>query len=52
MTRERADDPAAKRLAERLGEVLPRLKWGIGRAVRRVLKNDPDSVRKPGRLAR
>jgi IS5 family transposase len=37
----RADDPGARRLAERLGEVLPRLKWGIGQAERRVLKNDP-----------
>jgi transposase, IS5 family len=35
------DDPAARRLAERLGEVLPRLKQGIGQAERRVLKNDP-----------
>jgi IS5 family transposase len=35
------DDPGARRLAERLGEVLPRLKQGIGQAERRVLKNDP-----------
>ncbi len=39
--RERADDPGARRLAERLEEVLPRLKQGIGQAERRVLKNDP-----------
>ena len=39
--RERADDPAARRLADRLGEVLPQLKRGIGQAVRRVIKNDP-----------
>ena len=37
----RGDDPRARRLAERLGEVLPRLKRGIGQAERRVLKNDP-----------
>ena len=36
-----ADDPKARRLAEHLGEVLPRLKQGIGQAKRRVLKNDP-----------
>jgi IS5 family transposase len=35
------DAPAARRLADRLGEVLPRLKQGIGQAERRVLKNDP-----------
>jgi IS5 family transposase len=35
------DDPGAKRLAERLGEVLPRLKQGIRQAERRVLENDP-----------
>jgi len=35
------DDPAARRLAGRLGEVLPRLKQGIGQAERRVLENDP-----------
>src|SRR4051812_37975837 len=35
------DDAGAQRLAERLGEVLPRLKRGIGQAERRVLKNDP-----------
>ena len=39
--RGRADDPAARRLAERLGEVLPRLKQGIRQAERRVLKDDP-----------
>src|SRR5215218_1214025 len=33
--RERADDPGARRLAERSGEVLPRLKRGIGQAERR-----------------
>ncbi len=38
---DRADEPGARRLAERLGEVLPRLKRGIGQAERRVLKNDP-----------
>jgi transposase, IS5 family len=37
----RADDPGARRLAERLGEVLPRLKRGVGQAERRVLKGDP-----------
>ncbi len=36
-----AHDPKAKRLAERLGEVLPQLKQGIAQAVRRVLENDP-----------
>jgi IS5 family transposase len=35
------DDPGARRLAERLGEVLPRLKQGIRQAERRVLENDP-----------
>jgi IS5 family transposase len=35
------DDAGARRLAERSGEVLPRLKRGIGQAERRVLKNDP-----------
>jgi IS5 family transposase len=35
------DDPAARRLAERLGEVLPRLKQGVRQAERRVLENDP-----------
>jgi IS5 family transposase len=34
-------DGAARRLAERLGEVLPRLKQGIGQAESRVLKNEP-----------
>lgn len=34
-------DPKAKRLAERLGQVPPRLKQGIKQAVRRVLENDP-----------
>jgi transposase, IS5 family len=36
-----ADDPGARRLAERLGEVLPRLKQGVRQAERRVLENDP-----------
>ena len=35
------DDPGARRLAERLEEVLPRLEQGIGQAERRVIKNDP-----------
>ena len=35
------DDPGARRLAERLGEVLPRLKQGVRQAERRVLENDP-----------
>lgn len=39
--RGRADDPEAKRLADRLGEVLPQLKRGVVQAVRRVIKNDP-----------
>lgn len=39
--RGRTDDPGAKRLADRLGEVLPQLKRGIVQAVRRVIKNDP-----------
>ncbi len=39
--RGRCDDRAALRLADRLGEVLPRLKQAIGQAERRVLKNDP-----------
>jgi IS5 family transposase len=39
--RDRADEPAAQRLAERLGEVLPRLKQGVRQAERRVLENDP-----------
>jgi IS5 family transposase len=37
----RDDDPAARRLAVRLEEVLPRLKRAIGQAERRVLKDDP-----------
>jgi transposase, IS5 family len=37
----RADDPKARRLAEHLGEVLPRLKQGVRQAERRVLENDP-----------
>src|SRR3954466_301579 len=37
---DRADDPAARRLAVRLEEVLPRLKRAIGQAERRVLKDD------------
>jgi transposase, IS5 family len=36
-----AEDPKARRLADRLGEVLPRLKQGIRQAERRVLENDP-----------
>jgi transposase, IS5 family len=39
--RERADSPKAKRLAERLGEILPRLRQGIRQAERRVLEDDP-----------
>ena len=39
--RGRDDDPAARRLAVRLEEVLPRLKRAIGQAERRVLKDDP-----------
>jgi IS5 family transposase len=39
--RERADAPKPRRLAERLAEVLPRLKRGIRQAERRVLQNDP-----------
>jgi len=39
--RERADSPKAARLAERLGEILPRLKRGIRQAERRVLRDDP-----------
>jgi IS5 family transposase len=39
--RGRADEPTARRLAERLAEVLPRLKRVIGQAERRVLKDDP-----------
>ena len=35
------DDPAKRRLAERLDEVLPRLKRAVGQAERRVLKDDP-----------
>jgi IS5 family transposase len=35
------DDPGARRLAERLGEVLPRLKQAARQAERRVLKDDP-----------
>src|SRR3954449_10161209 len=35
------DDPKARRLAERLGEVLPRLKQGVRQAERRVLEDDP-----------
>jgi transposase, IS5 family len=35
------DDAGARRLAERLEEVLPRLKQGIRQAERRVLENDP-----------
>jgi IS5 family transposase len=39
--RGQGDDPAARRLAERLDEVLPRLKRSVGQAERRVLKDDP-----------
>src|SRR5215831_28892 len=39
--RERADSPKARRLAERLGEILPRLKQGVRQAERRVLEGDP-----------
>ena len=39
--RGQGDDPAARRLAERLDEVLPRLKQAVGQAERRVLKDDP-----------
>jgi IS5 family transposase len=35
------DDPGARRLAERVGEVLPRLKQAAHQAERRVLKDDP-----------
>ena len=35
------DAPGARRLAERLGEVLPRLKQATRQAERRVLKGDP-----------
>ena len=35
------DDPGARRLADRLGEVLPRLKQAIRQAERRVLKQEP-----------
>jgi IS5 family transposase len=35
------DDPGARRLAERLEEVLPRLKQATRQAERRVLKDDP-----------
>lgn len=38
--RGRPDDPASRRLAGRLGEVLPRLKQAIGQAERRVLKGE------------
>ena len=34
-------DPKAQRLADRLGQVLPRLKQGIRQAERRVLEEDP-----------
>jgi IS5 family transposase len=36
-----SDDPAARRLAERLEEVLPRLKRAVGQAERRVLMDAP-----------
>src|SRR5262245_23981288 len=38
---ERADEPRARRLAQRFAEILPRLKRGIRQAERRVLKDDP-----------
>ena len=37
---EQPDEPAARRLAAQLGEVLPRLKQGIRQAERRVLKGE------------
>jgi len=39
--RGRDDDPAARRLAGQLDEVLPRLRRAVGQAERRVLKDDP-----------
>jgi transposase, IS5 family len=39
--RQRADSPKATRLADRLGEILPRLKRGVCQAERRVLEDDP-----------
>jgi IS5 family transposase len=38
---EQADEPKARRLAERFAGVLPRLKQGIRQAERRVLEDDP-----------
>jgi IS5 family transposase len=35
------DDPGARRPAEQLGEILPRLKQGVRQAERRVLQDDP-----------
>jgi IS5 family transposase len=37
----RGDDPASRRLAGQLAEVLPRLKQAVAQAERRVLKDDP-----------
>src|SRR5262249_13541838 len=39
--REWADGPKARGLAERLAEIVPRLKRGVGQAERRVLEDDP-----------
>jgi IS5 family transposase len=39
--RRQGDGPATRRLAGRLGEVLPRLKRAVAQAERRVLKGDP-----------
>jgi transposase, IS5 family len=41
--RVRDDDPAARRLADRLGEILPRLGQVIVQAERRVIRDDPAS---------
>jgi transposase, IS5 family len=46
--REQADEPAAKRLAAKLGEFLPRLRRGIDQATRRVIKGE--SVPAPEKL--
>ncbi len=39
--REHGDEPGSRRLAERLAEVLPRLKQAVGQAERRVLREAP-----------
>ncbi len=39
--KDHGDDPGARRLADRLGEILPRLKQGVRQAERRVLEGDP-----------